>query len=219
MVCRAFALGYPWRISAHTQSPICIFHGVLVSWILSDEGDDVQDKICDPDEGSMHAVASLSPFCWLFLTDVRMPIYLRTCLCPCLPSIRSFFHFCLRHLFYLFTLVCFVIYTLSRLNLSLSFNHSLTLLLPSILSCHIYVQYMGARNRVGIGLSYRPARLHTAQPGGIGSLESILGFLKSIKIRALSRHPFYLHTRIRFFKLLRILWIKQSAVLQSLSSL
>jgi hypothetical protein len=42
---------------------------------------------------------------------------------------------------------------------------------------------MGARKRVGRGLSYRPARLHT-QPGGIGSLESILGFLKSLKIRA-----------------------------------
>jgi hypothetical protein len=29
---------------------------------------------------------------------------------------------------------------------------------------------MEARNRIGIELSYRPARLHT-QPGGIGSLE------------------------------------------------
>ncbi len=47
------------RISAHTQSPICIFHGALVSWILSDEGDDVKGKICDPAEGSM----SLSPSC------------------------------------------------------------------------------------------------------------------------------------------------------------
>jgi hypothetical protein len=44
-------------------------------------------------------------------------------------------------------------------------------------------QSMGARNRVGIGLSYRPARLHI-KPGGIGSLESILGLLKSLKIRA-----------------------------------
>jgi hypothetical protein len=42
---------------------------------------------------------------------------------------------------------------------------------------------MGARNRVGIGLSF-PARLAT-QPGGIGSLESILGLLKSLTIRAL----------------------------------
>ncbi len=66
---------------------------------------------------------------------------------------------------------------------------------------------MGARHRVGIGLLYRPARLHSlaefipwnrfrgpihvqkyqlsTQHGGIGSLESILGLLKSLKIRAL----------------------------------
>ncbi len=36
---------------------------------------------------------------------------------------------------------------------------------------------MGARNRVGIGLSYQPARA-----GGIVSLESLLGLLKSLKI-------------------------------------
>ncbi len=36
----------------------------------------------------------------------------------------------------------------------------------------IFKQSMGARNRVGIALSYRPARL------------SILGLLKSLKIRA-----------------------------------
>jgi hypothetical protein len=41
---------------------------------------------------------------------------------------------------------------------------------------------MGARNRAGIGLSYRTARLHTTQPGGISSLESILGLLKVKKI-------------------------------------
>jgi hypothetical protein len=41
---------------------------------------------------------------------------------------------------------------------------------------------MGAENRVGIGLSYRPAKV--TQSGGIGSLESILGLLKSLKIRA-----------------------------------
>ncbi len=69
---------------------------------------------------------------------------------------------------------------------------------------------MGARNQVGIGLSYRPASLCSlatqfqtrflesiprpiarlefstqgSQPGGIDSLESILGLHKSIKIRA-----------------------------------
>ncbi len=42
---------------------------------------------------------------------------------------------------------------------------------------------MGARNRVGMGLSYRPARLHRAD--GIDFLESILWLLKSLKIRAL----------------------------------
>jgi hypothetical protein len=42
---------------------------------------------------------------------------------------------------------------------------------------------MGTGKRVGIGLSY-PAHQAT-QPGGIGSLESILGLLKSLKIRAL----------------------------------
>jgi hypothetical protein len=42
---------------------------------------------------------------------------------------------------------------------------------------------MRARNRVGIGLSYRPARLHSLAE--FGSLESILRLLKSLKIRAL----------------------------------
>jgi hypothetical protein len=41
---------------------------------------------------------------------------------------------------------------------------------------------MGARNRVGIGLSCRPTRLHS---NGIDSLESMPGLLKSLKIRAL----------------------------------
>jgi hypothetical protein len=41
---------------------------------------------------------------------------------------------------------------------------------------------MGAKNRVGIGVVV-PARQAT-QPGGIGSLESILEFLQSLKIRA-----------------------------------
>jgi hypothetical protein len=49
-----------------------------------------------------------------------------------------------------------------------------------------FLNYLWARNRVGIWLSYRPAaRLHSTQHGGIGSLESILGLLKSLKIRAL----------------------------------
>ncbi len=42
-------------------------------------------------------------------------------------------------------------------------------------SAGIYKQYMGARNRVGIGV---------VVPAGTGSLESILGLLKSLKIRA-----------------------------------
>jgi hypothetical protein len=41
---------------------------------------------------------------------------------------------------------------------------------------------MGAKNRVGIGLSYRPARLHTVVPR---RAESIPGILKSLKILAL----------------------------------
>jgi hypothetical protein len=49
----------------------------------------------------------------------------------------------------------------------------------------IFIQPIGARNRVRIGLSYRPTRIHTTQPGGICSLESILGVLKNLKIRAL----------------------------------
>ncbi len=47
----------------------------------------------------------------------------------------------------------------------------------------IFKQSMGSRNQVGIGLSYRPARLHRL--AGIDSLESIPGLLKSLKIRAL----------------------------------
>ncbi len=55
---------------------------------------------------------------------------------------------------------------------------------------------MRARNRAGIGLSYRTARLQktfkntasvASQLGGIGSLGSILGLLKSLKIRAQNR--------------------------------
>ncbi len=38
---------------------------------------------------------------------------------------------------------------------------------------------MGARNRVGMGLSYRPARLHRLA-------ESIPGLLKRLQIRALN---------------------------------
>ena len=45
----------------------------------------------------------------------------------------------------------------------------------------IFKQSMGARNGVGIGLSYRPARL---QSGGAGALESTLGLFKSLKIRS-----------------------------------
>ncbi len=75
-------------------------------------------------------------------------------------------------------------------------------------SAGIFKQSMGASNRVGIGLSYRAARLHRlakfipwnrflgfinvqkyglrlhAQPGGIDSLELILWLFKIIKIRA-----------------------------------
>jgi hypothetical protein len=40
---------------------------------------------------------------------------------------------------------------------------------------------MGARNRVGIGLSYRPSASYV---GGIDFLESISGLFKSSKIRA-----------------------------------
>jgi hypothetical protein len=54
---------------------------------------------------------------------------------------------------------------------------------------------MGARNRVGIGLSYRPARLHRR---GIDSLESIPGLLKSLKIRALVGRRYDNPTPTRF---------------------
>jgi hypothetical protein len=42
------------------------------------------------------------------------------------------------------------------------------------ISAGVLEQSMGARNRVGLGLSYRPARLH--------SLESIPGLFKNLKI-------------------------------------
>ncbi len=47
-------------------------------------------------------------------------------------------------------------------------------------SAGIFKQFMGARNREGVVV---PAR-QTTQPGGIGSLESIIWLLKSLKIRA-----------------------------------
>jgi hypothetical protein len=43
---------------------------------------------------------------------------------------------------------------------------------------------MGARNRVGIGLSYRTVRLHKG--GGFDFFESIAGLLKSLQMRALA---------------------------------
>jgi hypothetical protein len=52
-------------------------------------------------------------------------------------------------------------------------------------SAGIFKQSMGARNPVGIGLSYRPARLHRLAAGVMDSLESILGLLKFLKIQAL----------------------------------
>jgi hypothetical protein len=55
---------------------------------------------------------------------------------------------------------------------------------PAYVACaEIFKQFLRSRNRVGKGLSYRPVR-PAKQPGGIGSLKSILGLLKSLKIRA-----------------------------------
>jgi hypothetical protein len=58
----------------------------------------------------------------------------------------------------------------------------------------IFEQSMGgqepSRNSVVV-----PARQATTQPGGIGSLESILGLLKSLKIRALLKDWYYYFTR------------------------
>jgi hypothetical protein len=48
----------------------------------------------------------------------------------------------------------------------------------------IFKQSRGARNPIGIGMSYWPPG-YTTHTGRIGSLESILGPLKSFKIRAL----------------------------------
>ncbi len=56
----------------------------------------------------------------------------------------------------------------------------------------LFKQSIGARNRVGIGLSYRPARLHA---GGIDSLEYIPGLLKSLKIWALYTRTCILHVQ------------------------
>jgi hypothetical protein len=49
-------------------------------------------------------------------------------------------------------------------------------------SAGILEQSMGTRNRVGIELSYLPPG-YIGWPVGIDSLESILGLLKSLKIR------------------------------------
>jgi hypothetical protein len=60
------------------------------------------------------------------------------------------------------------------------------------LSCAgIFKQSVGTRKRVGIGLSYRPARLHRLL-AEFDSLDSIPGLLKSLKIRALVQsHPMW----------------------------
>ncbi len=56
-------------------------------------------------------------------------------------------------------------------------------------SVGIFELSVGARHQVGIRFSYRPARLQrlaesiqATQPGGTGSLKSILGLMKSLKI-------------------------------------
>ncbi len=64
-----------------------------------------------------------------------------------------------------------------------SFSECITWTWNTFICAGIFKQSIGARNRVGLGLSYRYARLHTTQPCGIGSLQSILGLLKSLKIR------------------------------------
>jgi hypothetical protein len=58
-------------------------------------------------------------------------------------------------------------------------------ILPAWISAGIFKQSRVARNRVGIGLLYRPAMqaTHSTQPVGIGSLESILGPLKGTVLR------------------------------------
>jgi hypothetical protein len=48
-----------------------------------------------------------------------------------------------------------------------------------------FKQSMGARNRVGIGSSYRPARVE------IDFLESIPGLLKNLKIRSVVLRPVF----------------------------
>jgi hypothetical protein len=49
----------------------------------------------------------------------------------------------------------------------------------------IFKQSMGAKNPVGILNRVVEPALQATQPGGTGSLESILELLKSLKIRAL----------------------------------
>jgi hypothetical protein len=46
-------------------------------------------------------------------------------------------------------------------------------------SAGIVKQYMGARNRVGIGLPYRPSRLHNLEE--LVPCNRFLGFLKVLK--------------------------------------
>ncbi len=67
------------------------------------------------------------------------------------------------------------------------------------LSDWILEQSMGVRNRVGLGLSYRPttARLHCLTESFpwnrfLGSLESISGLLESLKIPSLGKQSVYL---------------------------
>jgi hypothetical protein len=54
-----------------------------------------------------------------------------------------------------------------------------------MISACIFKQSIGVRNQVGMAVV--PAR-QAIRAGGIGSLESILGLLKSLKIWAQDRH-------------------------------
>jgi hypothetical protein len=65
--------------------------------------------------------------------------------------------------------------------------------MKSSLNCDVIFELsVGARNRVLIGLSYRPIRLHSTQSDEIGSLESIFRILKKVSKFGLGLDRIYL---------------------------
>ncbi len=118
-----------------------------------------------------YCILSWLPF--ILMTILSFPTYI-LCTChwgPVTSSIisSSFFSFCC-------TPSWFALMTLSLLVMTTE-TYCIFMFQPEVL-CWNFEQYMVARNRIGIGLSYRPVRLHS-----LAELVPWNRFLGSLKLK------------------------------------